>query len=150
MKCYIMRGLPGSGKSSLAKSLDPMACICSADDSFMMNGAYKFEPGFLGAAHRNCQAKFKALIDVKWPVIVVDNTNTTAQEMRPYVELAYVCGYEVILVEPRTSWAWDVDGLVARNQHGVPRAAIERMLARYQRDLTVEGLLNYDDIRKVG
>ncbi|XP_058999777.1 NEDD4-binding protein 2-like 1 isoform X4 [Mustela lutreola] len=52
---YLLRGLPGSGKTTLARQLQhdfPRALIFSTDDYFFReDGAYEFNPDFLEEAH---------------------------------------------------------------------------------------------------
>lgn len=127
-KVYIMRGLPGSGKSTWTKENAPGAVVCSADAYFERSGQYKFEPSKIGQAHIACQTKFAKAITSNAQLVVVDNTNTTARELRHYVELAQNAGYMVEIVE----FPIDIELSVARNVHGVPRASIERMANRMQ------------------
>ena len=42
---FLLRGLPGAGKSTLAKSL--RGTHLEADSFFMVNGEYKFRPEFI-------------------------------------------------------------------------------------------------------
>jgi predicted kinase len=125
----IMRGLPGSGKSTVAKKLAAQvegAVIVSADDFFMVGGQYQFDVTKLGAAHGACQAAFKTALIHNKELVIVDNTNTTPREIQTYMKMAQNFGYEaVIMVVP-----CDVDTSAARNTHGVPREAIERMANR--------------------
>ena len=125
----IMRGLPGSGKSTVAKKLAATvegAVIVSADDGLMVGGQYQFDVTKLGAAHGACQAAFKTALAFNKPLVIVDNTNTTPQEIQRYMDMAQNFGYEaVVMVVP-----CDVDTSAARNTHGVPREAIERMASR--------------------
>uniref|UniRef100_A0A8C9YUW6 NEDD4 binding protein 2-like 2 n=1 Tax=Sander lucioperca TaxID=283035 RepID=A0A8C9YUW6_SANLU len=39
--------------------------------------------------------------------IIIDNTNTQAWEMKPYVKMALERGYKVDFCEPDTSWKFD-------------------------------------------
>nr|XP_048275151.1 NEDD4-binding protein 2-like 1 isoform X4 [Myodes glareolus] len=52
---YLLRGLPGSGKTTLAREMQrdfPRAMIFSTDDFFFReDGAYEFNPDFLEEAH---------------------------------------------------------------------------------------------------
>ncbi|PHS03652.1 MAG: AAA family ATPase [Blastopirellula sp.] len=81
---YIVRGLPGSGKSTYAKSI---GCLhLEADMYFNRSGEYTFKPELIKKAHSWCQeATDKALnhgMDV-----VVSNTFTKLWEMEPYLKM---------------------------------------------------------------
>jgi predicted kinase len=73
--------------------------------------------------------------------VIIDNTNVSPRECEPYVLFAQANGYEVKFLEPETPWAFDLDELEKKNTHGVPRHALERMLARWVPDMTVEKVL---------
>lgn len=124
---YIMRGLPGSGKSTYTKKNFPDATVCSADSFFMNEGEYRFDPSKLAWAHQQCQEYFSAAVEVFNDFeVVVDNTNTTSKEMKFYIEKALENHYNVVILEfyvtPEVS--------AARNTHGVPLEAIKRMAQR--------------------
>lgn len=149
-KLLINRGLPGSGKTTLAAHLvceyaaaGLAASIHSADSYFVCPCCmkYNFDRERLPAAHAWCQMKCGQAMERGVPVVIIDNTNTTARECRPYVLLAQKYGYEVEFIEPRTPWAFDVDELYRRNTHGVPREGLEAMLRRWVADMTVEKCL---------
>jgi len=132
----IQRGVPGQGKSfltaQLTKSVDQNKyAVCSADHFMHVNGVYQFEQKKLGYAHAKCREKFDDALRRQVPLIIVDNTNTVFSEMKPYIEAANDNKYEILLMEPQTEWAKDPQECFKRNQHGVPLAAIERMLARF-------------------
>ncbi|XP_033743173.1 LOW QUALITY PROTEIN: NEDD4-binding protein 2-like [Pecten maximus] len=145
-KCFVMlRGLPGSGKSTLARKLQHTGVkpgvILSSDDYFVQNGVYRFEPHLLSEAHEwNRLRTIQNLHNGSSP-IVVDNTNTQAWEMKPYVKQAQKFGYEIYFLEPDTQWKFQPKELARRNTHGVPLSKIRQMLERYQKDLTVEQVL---------
>jgi NEDD4-binding protein 2 len=141
----IMRGLPGSGKSTLARKLAGLTGqVFSTDDFFSMTGEYIFNPTRLGKAHKWNQNRSKAAFSANIPIIVIDNTNTTISEMRnylPHIELARLYGYQVFIAEPDTDWRFNVDELVLKNSHGVPKEAIQRMADRYAHDVRLEDIL---------
>ena len=58
----IMRGIPGCGKSWLAKQISDRsgAAVVSTDDEFIdhKTGEYVFDPSLLGRNHARCFARF--------------------------------------------------------------------------------------------
>eukprot|EP00731_Ephydatia_muelleri_P018499 Em0011g539a len=139
----IMRGLPGSGKSTLAKILAGHAGkVFSTDEQFMVEGRYCFDPARLGYCHeQNRVCAQKALEEGVSPV-VIDNTNTTVEEMVPYVKMAMQYDYDVQLKEPDTDWKFDVEQLARKNSHAVSSEKLSRMLHRYQHHVTVESIMS--------
>jgi len=136
----ILRGISGSGKSTLAKRW-PLASVFSTDNQFIIDGKYAFDPTLLADAHKENQRLVECAMQAREAHIVVDNTNTRMWMMVPYARLAVAYGYSVNIEEPDTEWRFDVDGLVARNAHGVPRDTIKSMIACYEHDITPEDLL---------
>jgi len=126
----ILRGVPGCGKSTVAEILSDMgmdvekAPVCTADDFFMKDGEYKFNPKALGIAHKVCQDKCeKAMADGVKRVIVA-NTSTTEKEIKPYMNMAKKYGYMTfsLIVENRHG---------GKNEHGVPVEALKKMEERF-------------------
>jgi predicted kinase len=118
----LLRGLPGSGKSTFAKR------ICNqhveADMFFMEDGEYKFDPTKLKQAHEWCRNKAQEWMKQGYNV-VVSNTFTQEWEMDPYYKLAEQYGYRVhsLVVETRH---------MGVNQHGVPADKLEQMKNRFE------------------
>ena len=139
----ILRGLPGSGKSYLAKKLKSHfhGFIASADDYFMRNGDYTFNPDQLSDAHKFCREKVEAAARDHKPLIIVDNTNLEAWEMLPYVKIALDHRYHIVLLEPPTEWKYKPSQCAYYNRHGVPLDKISRQNERFDRNLTVEKLI---------
>jgi NEDD4-binding protein 2 len=148
----VMRGVPGSGKSTRAKSLKATyeslghpVCIFSTDDFFVKNGVYTFVMPALGHAHAwNLNRALMAMIEGS-PVVIVDNTNTTGWEPKPYVKAGLRLGYEVQIIEPETPWAFIAEECAKRTVHGVPVETIRAMLARWEKNLTVERIMASDN-----
>jgi predicted kinase len=119
----LLRGLPGSGKSTLAKTLG--GPVFEADNYFMVDGEYKFNPSLLGVAHNQCQNHTQIAMVDEHEKIIVSNTFTQEWEMKAYYELAEKYGYRVhsIIVENRHGGV---------NEHGVPDDKLEVMKNRFE------------------
>jgi predicted kinase len=120
---YIVRGIPGSGKSTFAKTLGGQHY--EADMFFIdEEGNYKFDVTKIKEAHQWCQSIVKTDMILEYPKIVVSNTSTEEWEMEPYFTLAKEYGYTVftIVVENRHGGV---------NQHGVPEDKLEQMRNRF-------------------
>lgn len=138
-KMILMRGIPGSGKSTRASEIvkERGGVICSTDNYFIdCSGRYNFNPARIGAAHAWNRQMVRAQCDLGKETIIVDNTNTTEHEMRPYKEMAGYYGYEVeeIVVGRESLIDGDVDAYVAmchaRCTHNVPLDTIKKMANR--------------------
>ena len=120
---YIVRGLPGSGKSTFAKSIAPVHF--EADMFFMNNGEYKFDFSKIKEAHQWCQESTQDAMVYGSPKVAVSNTFTQEWEMKPYYEMAEKYGYVVfsVIVENRHG---------GKNVHGVPEATLDNMRKRFE------------------
>jgi predicted kinase len=123
MKLILVRGIPGSGKSTFAELLNTKA-ICTADDYYMHGGEYRWIPEDIGKAHEWCQRKCRRFMKKRIDRIVVANTSTTQRELKPYYDLARQHGYTVycVIVENRH------EGV---NIHEVPEAVLDKMRNRF-------------------
>uniref|UniRef100_A0A8C8SRE4 NEDD4 binding protein 2 n=1 Tax=Pelusios castaneus TaxID=367368 RepID=A0A8C8SRE4_9SAUR len=141
----LLRGVPGSGKSFLARTLledNPSGIILSTDDYFYKNGQYQYDANCLGEAHEWNRKRAKEAFEKRISPIIIDNTNIQAWEMKPYVALSQQYKYKVMFREPDTWWKFKPKELERRNNHGVSKEKIKRMLERYERCLTVNSILN--------
>lgn len=88
-KCYILRGIAGCGKSTLANSIkesNPNTEIVSADFYWMdAKGNYNFDPTKLSEAHKQCFENF--CNHVRNGVnVIVDNTNLKYTDIKKYLD----------------------------------------------------------------
>lgn len=125
---YLLRGLPGAGKSTLAKVLGGIHI--EADQYFMEDGKYKYDHAKIKLAHNYCQTQTAAWMNTdgtQVPVdkIIVSNTFTQEWEMKPYYEMAEKYGYRVysLVVENRHGCG---------NKHNVPDEVLEKMENRFE------------------
>jgi len=133
---FIMRGLPGSGKSSTAQLIIDLyqdsSVMCSADSYFYSeSGEYEFAVEKLPHAHQACQHKAERACIQSVPVIVIDNTNVKKWEMNAYLAMARKYSYTVITVVPKTPWRFDATELAQRNSHGVPEELLKVKLKQF-------------------
>lgn len=130
MQLFLIRGLPGSGKSSLADSLD--LPVFEADDFFVHDGVYRFDPGLLPQAHADCQRRAREALEHGLSCVVA-NTFTQRWEMQPYIEMAEELGARLTVVSVYDGGCSNVE-LASRNKHGVPLDAIATMRVRWEHD----------------
>lgn len=143
MNVVIMSGSSGSGKGTYIKEIygpeGDSVKVVSADNFFMKNGLYKFDPGKLGLAHADCLRQFtKTMVDFyngastyvgkgKIETLIVDNTNTTTEEIAPYYSVGAAFNADRIsLVTLHCSPKIASE----RNLHGVGHDACMAMSAR--------------------
>ena len=119
----IVRGIPGSGKTTFAKLLG--RAICTADDYLTRNGKYEWTRENTGKAHAWCQRKCERFMKAGITPVIVANTSTTEKELRPYYILAKKYGFKVfsVIVENRHN------GI---NEHNVPEETLDKMISRFE------------------
>ena len=123
-KLYLIRGLPGSGKTTLGGVIarDSRRCF-SADDYFTdEDGEYNFDPTKLKEAHADCQMRARRQMASRLDFAVA-NTFSQSWEAEPYFRMAEECGYDVCVVECQNDFG---------SIHGVPESSIEAMRERWE------------------
>jgi predicted kinase len=130
---FLIRGLPGCGKTTLTNALGVrFEGFYEADDFFYVDGEYQFDPSKLSQAHQQCQSRCLESLEND-ESCVVSNTFTQRWEMQPYIEMAEKTGARLTVIDLFDGGQTDEE-LAARNQHGVPLVAIKRMRDRYEHD----------------
>ena len=129
---FLVRGLPGSGKTSFATHIWNDYAVCEADKFFYdKEGNYNFDPTKLKEAHAWCINEVESkMIEHQnnqqyYPEIAVSNTFTQEWEMENYFKLAEKYGYKVVslIVENRHG---------SQNVHGVPEEKLQIMKNRFE------------------
>ncbi len=115
----LIRGLPGSGKSTMARVLAQVGYKhFEADMFFMVDGAYRYDPSRIRDAHAWCQRMTRDAL-AGGRRVVVANTFTRLVELEPYLRMTDNC--TVIQATGRYT-----------NVHGVSAEALARMAARWE------------------
>jgi predicted kinase len=126
-RLILVRGLPGSGKSTMAEALcyNPDWVHKEADMYFVREGEYQFDATKLGRAHAWCQEETRAALAMGMDVVVT-NTFTTVKELRPYFDIAKQFGIVPTVLLAQNQFA---------NVHNVPEETLKRMRDRFQYDI---------------
>ncbi len=158
---FIMRGVPGSGKSFKANSLKENGVIHSTDDLIESQGDYMsfFQEMFrtknfanLNRMHSKNLANAKKSMEEGITPVIIDNTNIKANESKAYVKHALDLGFsdENIRIVDIGTGGLTVEQLAARNTHGVPADAIAKMVESYKSvgPLSVKKIMGSSDMYK--
>jgi NEDD4-binding protein 2 len=133
----IMRGCPGSGKSTYLEQEYPEAFICSADQYFIgIDGKYEARLNEIPLSHDYCRNAFKAAVLNELPCIAIDNTNIKIEHFEKYIRIAKLYNYEIIVIR----LVINAKKATKRNIHGVPFYAVERsckQMETYQEEILV-------------
>ena len=123
---FFLRGTQSAGKSTVAETIRSLAnrsnthaVVCCADDYFTdtTTGEYKFNGSKLGAAHKECQDKYRYALEGRAEIVIVANTNADSRSIDYYQSLAESHNYLFfsLIVERRHD---------NKNHHNVPESAI--------------------------
>lgn len=157
----IMRGIPGSGKSTKAKQLVGKGSIHSTDDVISSKGNYneffdnmKASGNFSMLSVVHGENLRNAVKDMEMGVtpVVIDNTNIRPFESKPYIENALKLGYDdrnISIVDIGTGGA-SAEELAKRNTHGVPLDKIQSMIDSHKSfgDLTIDKIMQAENVQK--
>lgn len=135
----LIRGLPGSGKTTLAtKVTSGGGIILSTDDYFRdANGVYKFIAEKLTEAHSWNQNRAYEEMKKGTSPVCIDNTNLEAWEMKAYVVNADKLKYKTHLIKTSTPWALDPEQLVQKTQTGISKKLLVKKLKKYDQDVRI-------------
>lgn len=121
----LVRGLPGSGKTTFVANMMVENSVEFSADDFMYADGQEFDPARLAECHKKCQNAVRTVLaENSNATVFVHNTFTQTWEMEPYFEIAD---------ETDTL----VHTIVVENRHGnssvhnVPENTMSRMRQRF-------------------
>ncbi len=126
-KLFIVRGLPGSGKTTwaLERSLTIPGSVIAEADQFFTNpetNEYNYNPELLKTAHAWCYKKVERNLRDNRTVFVA-NTFTRLWEFEKYIKLAKDLGIEFEVISCISEF---------QNTHGVPDEVVKKMKDRWE------------------
>ena len=123
---YIIRGLPGSGKTTLANELTKHNV--AADNWFDIHNKGVFDAKYLKDAHQFCEDEFTIYCNEQLPVVAVHNTFVKTWQYQKYVDIAKERGYQVFVITVHNHHG-------SQSIHGVPKNKIDEMKSNFQMNL---------------
>lgn len=125
----LLRGLPGSGKTTLAKVLSENNTypVFSVDDYFTneITGEYIFNFQNNHLAYKQCEALANDAMQQAISKILVHNTFTMDWEMEPYFKLAAKFNYQLFIVTVENYHGH-------QNVHEVSDEQLQKMADKYK------------------
>lgn len=123
---YILRGVPGSGKTTLADKMlrHGMVDAHFEADMFMVDekGNYDFNQKYLKFCHEQCQRATDAALSIG-QTAVVSNTFVRKWEIQAYLDMAKYHGVNITVIVCHGDYG---------NTHGVPDDKVEDMKRRFE------------------
>ena len=122
----IIRGLPGSGKSTYAKKLFPGSLLLEGDQAFTdAYGYYNFQPKRCNPV-KYVRFMLSGALMCGVPHVVITCTSPDGKAIEAYKAEANYRGYKVNLI-----WIDFNNGDTSLNKHAVPADVIEHMKSRW-------------------
>lgn len=134
--CFILRGLPGTGKDEVSNYLyqghnPDSVIILSTDQFFIKDGKYQFDKTKLQEAHKATWDAFKSAISSNAQVIIINNTNVKKFHYSHYVDYAQRHGYLTSIVAIPANDTSDRE-LASRNTHNIDQGTISKMRKEFE------------------
>ena len=119
---YIIRGLPGSGKSHLARTLVGRGSMVESDMYFTVNGKYEWRKEKAEDARNWVLSWLSTEMSKGSSPLAVSSTSPKKEQYMKHVELAKLMGYHPVIIEAHGGF---------QNTHQVPKEELERMVREW-------------------
>lgn len=130
---YIIRGLPGAGKSTIAQGLVPGPVI-EADQYFIgEDGVYRWDRSKRKEAHADCRKRVRDALAAGCKAVIVANTFTRRWQMQPYLDMGAELNLSIQVIDIFDRGLSNEE-LAEANVHSVPVEVIARMRERYEHE----------------
>jgi predicted kinase len=127
----IVRGMPGSGKSTFAQFISFMTCEplihAEADKYFDVFFEGKFIPARIADAHAWCKDQVKQAIE-DGKNVIVSNTFTREWEYSDYLTMAENADYNVFVITMNNTYD-------NKSVHNVPEDTLKKMRDRFEHNI---------------
>ncbi|XP_068923791.1 2',3'-cyclic-nucleotide 3'-phosphodiesterase isoform X2 [Petaurus breviceps papuanus] len=131
---FVLRGLPGSGKTTVAQAIVDRY----RDGTKMVSAdAYNINPGSQAAYHEEYKQLDKDLevyCRRDMSVLVLDDTHHERERLEKIFDIADQYQYLVVLVEPKTSWRLDCNLLKEKNQWQLSADDLKKLKPGVEKD----------------
>jgi len=119
---YIVRGLPGSGKTTLAESITANYVEADMFHYRTIDGesVYDWKPENVRRSHEWCHEQVELFMEMGEPKVAVSNTSTREKEFKSYIELAEKYGYRFFVLTTENYHG-------GTSSHDVPEGTLEAM-----------------------
>lgn len=124
----ILRGLPGSGKTTLANLLSENKWPVFSIDSYFTDPVtkeYNFQFDKNHLAYKNCEAQTQKAMQNNIAKIFIDNVFSIDWEIEPYFKLASAYNYSVYVVTVENYHG-------SKNKHNISDEQLQKMAAKYK------------------
>lgn len=137
-RVFIVRGIPGHGKTTVAEFLAPGENFSAdqyferlaSDQSYIQGKSVTyddvFDPKLLKEAHANCYNEFYSACLNSHACIAVHNTFSRVWEFQKYIDTAEAFGHEVRVIHVKCV------SRVPKSVHNVPEETIRNMEGRWE------------------